>query len=107
VRFQDVGAKNAFVSREIERKFNYATQDWLLFGQAACVSPVTMAFFLNGFDAFRFLGVGQKPLRFQVEKGGKQCQSELFVILLVGLIAGWLAGQFVQGTDLASLPILR
>ena len=30
--------------------------------------------------------------------GNAPCTSSLAVILLVGLIAGWLAGQVVQGT---------
>ena len=72
----------------------------LLFGQVACVSPATMAFFLKGIDAFRLLGVRQDGYasRSGIQKGGAMSGQELFVILLVGLIAGWLAGQFVQGT---------
>jgi uncharacterized membrane protein YeaQ/YmgE (transglycosylase-associated protein family) len=59
-----------------------------------------MAFFLNGLILSAFWVSGRTvtlPGRAS-KKGGAMSGQELFVILLVGLIAGWLAGQFLQGT---------
>ena len=46
-------------------------------------------------DAF---GNACRELTLADARGGTMSGQELLIILLVGLIAGWLAGQIVQGT---------
>ena len=59
-----------------------------------CLSNGIWAFPLLSFQKDRYL------IRLGIEKGVVMSGQELLIILLVGLIAGWLAGQIVRALGL-------